>query len=113
MEAPAAERPAVEAPAAERPAVEAPAAERPAMEAPAVKSAPRKAGRGGLSGRGGALGPPGASAPFHVKRRSAASMALRKSMATVVGPTPPTRGVIAPATAPHDSATSGRRRRPS
>jgi hypothetical protein len=40
-------------------------------------------------------------------RRSAASTALRNSRAIVVGPTPPTRGVIAPATSSHDSSTSG------
>ncbi len=44
----------------------------------------------------------------HAVSRSAHSMALRKSMAIVVGPTPPTRGVIAPATSSHDSSTSGR-----
>ena len=46
-------------------------------------------------------------------RRSAQSMAFRKSMPIVVGPTPPTRGVIALATSAHDSSTSGSNRRPS
>src|SRR6476659_1648369 len=40
-------------------------------------------------------------------RRSAHSTALRKSMAMVVGPTPPTRGVIHPATSSQRSSTSG------
>jgi len=44
--------------------------------------------------------------------RSAAVTALRNSIATVVGPTPPTRGVIAPATSAQDSSTSGSSRRP-
>src|SRR5215211_6140303 len=45
--------------------------------------------------------------------RSAASTALRNSIAIVVGPTPPTRGVIAPATSSQRSSTSGSSLRPS
>ncbi len=46
-------------------------------------------------------------------RRSAASTALRKSIAMVVGPTPPTRGVMRPATSLQRSSTSGSSFRPS
>ena len=45
-------------------------------------------------------------------RRSAASTAFRNNIAIVVGPTPPTRGVIQPATSSHDSSTSGSNLRP-
>ena len=45
-------------------------------------------------------------------RRSAASTAFRNSIAIVVGPTPPTRGVIQPATSAHASSTSGSSLRP-
>src|SRR6266581_2742577 len=46
-------------------------------------------------------------------RRSAASTVLLRSMARVVGPTPPRRGVIQDATSATDSSTSGITRRPS
>src|SRR6476661_5548205 len=46
-------------------------------------------------------------------RRSAASTVLLRSMARVVGPTPPRRGVIHDATSATDSSTSGITRRPS
>ncbi len=45
--------------------------------------------------------------------RSAARTALRRSMARVMGPTPPRRGVIHPATSATDSSTSERTLRPS
>src|SRR5206468_5936692 len=43
----------------------------------------------------------------HPALRSAISTVLRSSSATVVGPTPPSRGVIHPATSATDSSTSG------
>src|SRR5690606_4281235 len=45
--------------------------------------------------------------------RSAASTVLRRSSASVVGPTPPSRGVIHEATSPTDSSTSASSLRPS
>ncbi len=60
--------------------------------------------------RAGYLGPSPAGDPV---ARSAAVIALRNSIATVVGPTPPTLGVMAPATRAQDSSTSGSRRLPS
>ncbi len=56
---------------------------------------------------------PGSPVQVTPARRSAASTVLRNSIAIVVGPTPPTRGVIQPATSSQRSSTSGRRRRPS
>src|SRR5208282_5350776 len=44
---------------------------------------------------------------------SAAVTVLRSSIATVVTPTPPRRGVTQPATSPHRSSTSDRALRPS
>lgn len=46
------------------------------------------------------------------RRASASVVALARSMATVVTPTPPSRGVIQPATSPTDSRTSGSSLRP-
>ena len=51
--------------------------------------------------------------PIAWARRSAASTALRNNMARVIGPTPPMRGVIQPATSAADSSTSDKRRFPS
>ena len=51
--------------------------------------------------------------PRSADRRSADSTRLRKRRAIVVGSTPPTRGVILPATASQASLTSGRSFRPS
>ena len=50
-----------------------------------------------------------------VRRRRVrrAATVLRSSIATVVGPTPPRRGVIQPATSAHASSTSGSSLRPS
>ena len=45
-------------------------------------------------------------------RRSAVSTVWRSSIARVVGPTPPSRGVIQPATSAHASSTSGTTLRP-
>ena len=45
--------------------------------------------------------------------RSAASTVLRRSIARVIGPTPPMRGVIQPATSATDSSTSDNSRLPS
>ena len=57
---------------------------------------------------GGAL-----AAAMAPARRSAASTALRNSIARVIGPTPPIRGVIQPATSATDSSTSDSSRLPS
>ena len=72
------------------------AREAPATSRPAIRDSARRAPNGS-----------------RCQRRSAASTKLRKSMAMVVGPTPPTRGVIHPATCSHASSTSGSSLRPS